>query len=283
MNLDLDQAVRHASQEALSALFVDRLRTAMHDNGISAATLARRTGLSKAAISQLLSNRKARLPNSFTIYCLARALNRNVDYFLGTTAPLAGERATFAIELYQNGFMNAERLWRETVFSGNDRVFTLVCDTLPDFLKTEAVLACEHGTSAEVADHGARMAHMREAHGATPARGLVLCETSIVYQLVKGIGLYRTLSEADRNAQIGIMNRYFDAHFPDLTCTLVSYRQNKLSPVVMYDHAVLVAPMFGWHMQITHAAMFREMSDAALNASRKGVPLRQYIELVADL
>lgn len=283
MDLESDQAVRLSSQEALAALFVERLRTAMHDNGISAATLARSTGLSKAAISQLLSNRKARLPNSFTIYSLARALNRNVDYFLGTTAPLEGGRATFSIELYHSGFANAERLWRETICSGAADGFTLVCDTIPDFLKTEAVLACEHGARPEVIEHAGRIARLRADHEAVQIRGLILCETSVVYQLVKGIGLYRSLSEADRAAQIAIMTSYFDARFPDLYCTLVSYRQNNLSPVLMYDRAVLVAPMFGWHMQITHAAIFREMAEAALNASRKGVPLRQYVDLVADL
>jgi transcriptional regulator with XRE-family HTH domain len=281
--LDTDPGQRASSQEELSALFVERMRTAMQDNGISAASLARRTGLSKAAISQLMSNKKARLPNSFTIYSLARVLNRNVDYFLGTTSPLAGERATFAIELYHNGFANAERLFQETIFSGSVTDLTLVCDTIPDFLKTEALLVAEYGPRPEVLAHARRMADQLARHAHAKVQGLVLCDTAVVYQLVKGIGLYRALPEADRAAQLGLLTSYFEDRFPDIYCTIVQYRQHQLSPVMMYDRSVLVVPMFGWHMQITHSAMYRELSENAQNAARKGVPLKQYIDLVSDL
>lgn len=283
IELDTDTTERHASQDELSALFVERLRAAMHDNGISAASLARRTGLSKAAISQLMSSKKSRLPNSFTIFNLARALNRNVDYFLGTTAPLDGTRATFAIELYQNGFANAEHLYRQTVYAGTVTDLTLICDTLPDFLKTGPVLVAEYGATPEVTGHAARIAEMRTRDGAAQVGGVVLCDTAIVFQLVKGIGIYKSLSEADRVAQLDLLTRYFDERFPEIVCNLVSYRQHHLSPVLMFDHAVLVTPLFGWHMQITNAAMYRELSEKARTAARRGVPLKQYVDLVADL
>ena len=282
-DLDTELEDRLITQDELSALFVARLRTAMHDNGISAASLARRTGLSKAAISQLMSEKKSRLPNSFTIYCLARALNRNVDYFLGTTPQLTGTRATFAIELYRDGFANTERLFATTVFSGQARGLTMICDTIPDFLKTEAVLVAEYGGGPEVTQHARKIAQMRAQASSAHLGGLVLCDTAVVYQLVKGIGIYKSLADADRTAQINLLTGFFEERFPEVFCNVLNYRQHHLSPVLMHDHANLVAPIFGWHMQVTNAAMFQELTETAANAARKGVPVKQYIDLVADL
>ena len=209
------------SQDELSAHFVDRLRRAMHDNGITAAELTRETGLSKAAISQLMSDKSARLPNSYSIDNLARALNRNVDYFLGSSVRLVSNSASLHVDFHEDALQNIARLCREVVLQPDGAGTVLMADTLPDFPKTEQTLAAELGASAAVSEHAAEMAELRATCQRSRIRGIVLCDSAIVMQLVRGTGLYRALDEHARQAQIALMVEFFELRFPDLLCHVV--------------------------------------------------------------
>ncbi|MDP5344527.1 MAG: hypothetical protein NWS99_00180, partial [Paracoccaceae bacterium] len=231
---------------------------------------------------QLMSSKKARLPNSYSIYNLARALNRNVDYFLGTTVPMSGSRSSFSIDLYQDGFDNTKRLYLDALVAGRFSEFVQVADTIPDFLKTEATCVAEYGPGEDVVQHAAVMGQVRAQLASQSLRALILCDSAVVYQLVKGVGLYKSLADADRDAQLDLMVTYFDDHFPDVFCNLVPYRQHQLSPVSLFDRVHLVTPLFGGHLQVTNALMFDDLHTKAAKAARRGVPLKQYIDLISD-
>lgn len=268
------------SQDELSAHFVDRLRRAMHDNAISAAELARKTGLSKAAISQLMSDKSARLPNSYSIYNLARALNRNVDYFLGSSMRLVGNRASLHVDFHEDALLNIGRLCREVVLKPDGPGTVLIADTLPDFAKTEQTLAAELGPSAAVTEHAAEMAELRATCQRSRIRGIVLCDSAVVMQLIRGSGLYRALDDHARQAQIALMVEFFELRFPDLLCHVVSFRQHRLSAALLYDQVNIAAPLFGGLAQVANATVYEQLHARAEMAARRGVPLRQFVDLI---
>jgi len=268
------------NQDELSAHFVDRLRRAMHDNGITAAELARKAGLSKAAISQLMSDKSARLPNSYSIYNLARALNRNVDYFLGSSVRLVGDRASLQVDFHEDALRNIARLCREVVLRPDGAGTVLIADTLPEFTKTEQTLAAELGASAAVTEHAAEMADLRATCQRNRIRGIVLCDSAILMQLIRGSGLYRALDEHARQAQIALMVEFFELRFPDLLCHVVSFRQHRLSAALLYDQVNIAAPIFGGLAQVANAAVYEQLHARAEMAARRGVPLRQFVDLI---
>lgn len=270
-----------ATQDELSAHFVDRLRRAMHDNAISAAELARKTGLSKAAISQLLSDKTARLPNSYSIYNLARALNRNVDYFLGSSVRLVGSRTSLHVDFHEDALGNILRLCREVVLQPDGPGTVLIADTLPDFAKTEQTLAAELGPSVTVSEHAARMAELRAGCERRRINGIMLCDSAVMMQLIRGTGLYRTLDDHARQSQIALMVEFFELRFPDLLCHVVAYRQHGLSAALLYDQVNVAAPLFGGLAQVADAAVYEQLHARAETAARRGVPLRQFVELIS--
>lgn len=71
--------------------FVERLRRAMELQGLRQVDLAKRTGLSKATISQYLSAKC--MPKSDRIYLLANALNVSPEYLLGFQPAHSGTQA----------------------------------------------------------------------------------------------------------------------------------------------------------------------------------------------
>jgi transcriptional regulator with XRE-family HTH domain len=276
MNKPLSGAL--ASQPELAAHFVARLRSAMQENAITAAELARRTGLSKAAISQLMSERTGRLPNSYSIYMLARSLNRTVDYFLGSAVDLGEVQTTVFADLHDDTLDALDRLCREVMLAPDAGPCVLMADTLPDYLKTAATLEAEYGTGAAIAAHATRI----EAIRSTPARpaGLVLCDPGVIVQLVRGGGLYRGMDTGARRNQIALMVDFFEARFPDLICSVAAFRPNGLGPALLYGRANVAAPVLGGVVQMTNETLFARLSARAQLAARRGVPLRQFVDLI---
>lgn len=64
----------------------DRLKEALELKGISAAELARRTGISKASLSQYITGRVK--PKQDRIYMISKALNLNEAWLLGFNVPM---------------------------------------------------------------------------------------------------------------------------------------------------------------------------------------------------
>jgi transcriptional regulator with XRE-family HTH domain len=72
-------------KRARAALFRDRLAEAMTDRGATQAGLARRIGVDRSTVSQLLSGESARLPNAQVVAECAGALGVSADWLLGLT------------------------------------------------------------------------------------------------------------------------------------------------------------------------------------------------------
>ncbi|MBM3571988.1 MAG: helix-turn-helix transcriptional regulator, partial [Alphaproteobacteria bacterium] len=66
-----------------SRLFRARLEQALARAGLSQAEVARRTGIDRSTLSQLLAADLDRLPRADTVAALARALDASLDWLLG--------------------------------------------------------------------------------------------------------------------------------------------------------------------------------------------------------
>jgi transcriptional regulator with XRE-family HTH domain len=268
-------------QQELAGVFVERLQAAMADRNINAAQLARETGLSKAAISQLLSAKKPRLPNSYSVYNLARALDRTVDYFLAPAPQGRGPRMPLAVDYYES--LLDEPVWVNAGDQLSDTDFVIdICDTLPDFLKTEATLLVEYGDRPETHEYFRRMEAVRARFAERPFHGFVLCDAPVVFQLISGVGLYRALSAEERQNQIALMVDYFEDHFPTVSCIVIHFRHLELSPALLFGKINVITTAFGGHIHIASSELFESIRRKALFAARKGVPLQQYVDLVGN-
>ena len=67
------------------ARFRQRLQQVLRDGGLSQAAFARRIGLDRSTLSQLLDEGQDRLPRAETIVAIAEAAQVSVDWLLGLT------------------------------------------------------------------------------------------------------------------------------------------------------------------------------------------------------
>ncbi len=130
-----------------AALLRARLSEAMARAGSNQTALARAVGVDRSTVSQLLKDEGARLPNAHLVGACAQALGVSSDWLLGLS-----ERPESAADLLATS-MTLTRAPRalvdETIFRWHQEAegykIRHVPTTLPDMLKTRAVLEWEYG------------------------------------------------------------------------------------------------------------------------------------------
>lgn len=129
-----------------AALFRSRLASAMGERGFSQSALARRIGVDRSTVSQLLAEGSARLPNAQVVAESAAALGVSADWLLGLS-----ERPESAADLLANS-MTLTAASRALI---DDQIFAWhreaagykirhVPAALPDMLKTQRMLEWEY-------------------------------------------------------------------------------------------------------------------------------------------
>ena len=130
--------------------FRERLNEAMQAQWLNRTTLAERAGVDRSTVSLLLSEQQTRLPSGHVVADLAAALKVTTDWLLGlTTTTLApGEILQESLEVAERppgrGDANIERWLQE---AGDAKVRNVPA-SLPEFMKTEAVMTLEYADYA---------------------------------------------------------------------------------------------------------------------------------------
>ena len=142
--------MQKTSKSERSVLFRQRLSEAMLAQQLNRTDLAALTGVDRSTISQLLSEHQVRLPSGHVVAELAAALRVSADWLLGlTTSTLTpGEILRESLEVAQaapdSADKNIERWLQESMGAKIRNVPT----TLPEFMKTQAVLDVEYASYA---------------------------------------------------------------------------------------------------------------------------------------
>ncbi|MGE4610756.1 MAG: helix-turn-helix transcriptional regulator [Paracoccaceae bacterium] len=129
-----------------SAIFRQRLQDAMVRAGLNKSTLSEVIGVDRSTISQLLSDKHARLPNAQVVGECAHTLGVSADWLLGLSA--RPERANDLLDVTLSMPQAARSSADEQLFAWHQEAtgykIRHVPATLPDFLKTPDVLRWEY-------------------------------------------------------------------------------------------------------------------------------------------
>lgn len=186
--------------------FRARLMALIERNGMSRAAFAARIGLDRSTLSQLLSPENSRLPRAETIAAIANEMQVSADWLLGLSAdgqPKA-ELLPGALEVEPGGASPMdERLmrWHGEAFGYKIRY---VPTTLPDLLKTSAVIAYESkGLARAGPEIRQRHAESELAYSRLPETDMeACCSWQMVAALAHGEGIWRDLALTDRQEQL---------------------------------------------------------------------------------
>jgi transcriptional regulator with XRE-family HTH domain len=202
------------------ARFRQRLQQVLRDSGASQAAFARRIGLDRSTLSQLLDQGQDRLPRAETIVAIAEAAQVSVDWLLGLTqsGSVGPELVQRALEIAEgSGQPGDERLLAWHAEAAGYRI-RYVPATLPDLLKTEALIRYEYArfgtpvSEARIDSALARLALIRRPDSdlemASPLQDL--------WTFAEGRGLWREMPWAQRRDQLEAMARLTRELYPGL-------------------------------------------------------------------
>jgi len=201
-----------------SQVFQERLSQAIGERGESQSGLARKIGVDRSTISQLLTHTGARLPNAQVVAECAHALHVSADWLLGLSE--RPESATTLLETSLELTTAARALIDDQIFEWHRQAqgykIRHVPATLPDMLKTDDMLEWEYtehlGRTTEDAINAARdkLDWMR---GSSSDFEIVIAQHELE-SMCRAEGYYRTLPCDVRIAQIERMIELVEQLYP---------------------------------------------------------------------
>jgi transcriptional regulator with XRE-family HTH domain len=233
--MDKDQRAR---------LFRTRMMTRMQDAGISRSGLARQCGIDRSTISQILNGDELRLPNAHLAAGFAEALGVSADWLLGLSdrRETAAELLAASLRLSDARRTSADEQMREWHREAAGHKIRYVPATLPDFLKTEAVLAFEYASFLDKTPEQASNAARDTARFLDmPGSDYEICvPVEMVRSLARGEGYWTGLPQADRARQIEVMAESCERLYPSLRLYLYDERKVFSAPVTVFGRFLAV-------------------------------------------
>ena len=219
-------------------LFRTRLAARLALTGMSRSALARAADVDRSTIAQLLSGDEVRLPNAHLAAECASALGVSADWLLGLSdrpEPAAEVlSANFRMEAAQRTPADEQIIaWHQEAAGHKIRH---VPATLPDILKTEAVLEWEYAAFLDKTPQQARGA-MRETSDwlRAPGSDYEICVSiDKVRSLARGEGYWQGLDRDVRAEQIDFMAERCARLYPSLRLYLYDSKKVFSAPVSIF-------------------------------------------------
>lgn len=235
----------------IGELFRERLESLLARFQGSNARFAESVGLDRSALSQLLSGRSTRLPRAETLCSIAQRHSVSLDWLLGLSQDeqLQTElKPTLEIET-EAGSADDTRLaqWHREASGYKIRY---VPASLPDLLRTEAVIRYEHGQAPSRPDPSMviREAGRRLAYSRQPETDMEVCmPMQRLEQFAAGEGIWRGLATPYREAQLAHMSMLLEELYPTFRMFLYDERAAYSAPVTIFGPlraAIYVGEMY---------------------------------------
>lgn len=222
----------------LAETFRIRLAEAMDQAGTNRSALARAAGVDRSTLSQILADGETRLPGAALVANLAASLGVSTDWLLGLTErperPGDLIAASVRVETAERASIDEQLLqWHREARGYKIRH---VPATLPDILKTEAMLEWEYGRFlARTPD---------QAIGATTDRLRLLRRDTTDYEiavpvhevqaLAAGTGYYQDLPAEIRQEQLAALCDYCETLYPSLRLFFFDARKLFSAPLTIF-------------------------------------------------
>jgi len=157
--------------------------------------------------------------------------------------------------------------------------FVYAPESLPEILKTRAVLRAEQRASDQHELYAARLEAARNGIAQVPAGSLILIDRPVLEQLVACQGAYAALTTAAARAQLELLNRFL-RHIPEIEVIVTDFSPAGLSPGFTTERGPLIHPCLGGYLQLRTREMLRHFLRMARSAAADGQPLAAWL---ADL
>jgi len=255
-------------------VFRQRLSEALALSQESQGGLARRIGIDRSTLAQLLSPENERLPRADTVAALAEGLKVRADWLLGLIQD-QGENAdilerSIEIErLERFPFDDAIARWHDESAGYKVRY---VPTNVPDMLKSDSVIRYEYSSYvAMTTDRALDLSHHRLTYAELPETDMEVCSS---YQSVRDLafahGVWR---ELERTARIEQLHRMADLHeqlYPTFRWFLFDGLTHFSAPVTVFGPklaAIYLGQMYFTFSTTEHIRTLSKHFDSLVRAA----------------
>lgn len=219
-------------------LFRDRLSETMQSQWLNRSTLAERAGVDRSTVSLLLSEQQTRLPSGHVVADLAAALNVTTDWLLGltTTTRAPGEILRESMQVAERAPGRSDANIERWLKDAGDAKVRNVPASLPEFMKTEAVMTLEYADYAgkspqqALAETQARLTISR-----MPGSDVeVVLPRQRLEDFARRAGIWADLSVEDVREQLDHMADLCDELYPSVRLHLFDQRQHYSAPITVF-------------------------------------------------
>lgn len=215
-----------------------RLLEVIEQSGVTRSAFAQQVGLDRSTLTQLLSPENQRLPRAETVVSIARQAQVSCDWLLGVSqeARRGAELVQAAMEIEAGaGSPLDERLQRWHAEAAGYKI-RYVPTTLPDLLKTEAVIRYEFGEQGiNVHERQLEQSEARLAYSRRPETEMeVCCSFQTIEAFARGEMIWRELPLADRREQLEKMIELIEELYPTFRLFLFDGRQRYSAPMNVF-------------------------------------------------
>jgi transcriptional regulator with XRE-family HTH domain len=267
--------------------FRQRLEQAIDRQGISRSELARQAGVDRSTVGQLLSGDDARLPNAQFAASAAEILGVSTDWLLGLTErpERPGDVIAAAVAMTEAGRTSADLQLLEWHREAAGYKIRHVPATLPDMLKTEAVLEWEYAAFLGRTPDQAISA-MKDRMDWLRAGGSdyeIAVPTHELEAFAAGAGYYSGLDVNARREQLARLAEICDEMYPSLRLFLFDARRQFSAPMTVFGPLLSVIYVGRFYLAFRESDRVRSMTghfdwlvrEAVVDARDVGTHLRK--------
>jgi transcriptional regulator with XRE-family HTH domain len=234
----MHEETTRSTRSARARLFRQRLNEAMQAQWLNRSSLAERAGVDRSTISLLLSEQQVRLPSGHVVADLAAALNVTADWLLGltTTTRAPGEILRESLEVAErepgHSDANIERWLNEAA----DAKVRNVPASLPEFMKTEAVMTLEYADYASKSPQQAlAQTQARLTINRLPGRDTeIALPRQRLVDFARRAGIWGELTVEQVHEQLERMADLCEELYPSTRLHLYDQRQHYSAPITVF-------------------------------------------------
>ncbi|WP_420404405.1 helix-turn-helix domain-containing protein [Nisaea sp.] len=219
-------------------IFRSRLAESMERAGMNRSGLAKRVGVDRSTLSQLLSPENDRLPRADTVAAIAATLQVSLDWLLGLTQQeqLGAEILQRSLHITEASRAAADRNIAEWHAEAVGYKIRYVPANLPDQVKTPEVLAYEHGAvEAFERDSAIERTQERLAYTRRPETDIEICmPRQALDDFSAGAGIWSDLAPELRLAQLEQILHLHDELYPSMRIYLFDGRVVYSAPLTIF-------------------------------------------------
>ncbi len=226
------------SRSTTIGLFRRRLETVMARSGLNPSAFARRAGIDRSTLSQLMSDEYPRLPRAETLIALAGATHVSVDWLLGLSQreEVGAEIIEALLQIETHDRLPVDDHFVKWLNEAEGYRIRTVPVALPDFMKTETLLRFEYrGAFEQAAPSRLEAVQARLDYMIKPDTDVEVCVAlQALWGLAAGQELWQGLPRAERVAQIRHMAGLYGQAYPALRLYLYDQRDIYSAPFTVF-------------------------------------------------